>query len=82
MKTVSTELTRASKEIMTVLIEFPWLTKESWTKLVLTKFTRLPKDFCKFAVLTELLLVNTGNHLRTNVYRAEFPNEGFCYFGI
>ena len=65
-----------------MLTEFPWLTKESWSELVLTEFIKLPKDLCKFAVLTELLLVNIGNHLRTSFYRAGLANEGFCYFGI
>ena len=65
-----------------VLTEFPWLTKESWSELVLTDFIRLPKDLCKFAVLTKLLLVNIGNRFRTSVYRGGSANEGFCCFGI
>ena len=47
-------------------------------KLVFIEFTRSPKDFAGFAVLTELLMVNTGNHFWNNVYRAKSANEGFC----
>ena len=65
-----------------MLIEFTWLMKESWKELVLSEFTQFLKDFCMFIVLTDLLLVNTGNRLRTIVYRAGLANEGFCYFDI
>ena len=47
-------------------------------KLVFTEFTWSPKDFAGFVVLTELLLVNTGNLFRISVYRAGSANEGFC----
>ena len=58
-----------------MLIEFPWLTMESWIELVLSKLTQIPKDFCKFAMLIKLLLVNIGNHLRTSVYRDGLTNQ-------
>ena len=47
-------------------------------KLVFTKFTRSPKDFVGFTVLTKLLLVNTRNLFRISRYRAGSTNEGFC----
>ena len=71
--------------------EFTWVLKEnvakisvnralkiSKGKIVFTKFTRSPKDSAWFIVLTELLMVNTGNLFRITVYRAESANEGFC----
>ena len=47
-------------------------------KLVFTEFNQSPKDFVGFVVLTECLLVNTGNIFRINVYQAGSTNEGFC----
>ena len=63
-KTVSTEFTRVSKEFMQrkSVNRATQLMKESWMVSMVTEFTWLPKDFCKFAVLMELLLVNIGNH--------------------
>ena len=46
-------------------------------KLVFIEFTRSPKDFLGFAVLTKLLLVNIGNLFRISVYQAGSANEGF-----
>ena len=43
-------------------------------ELVLTEFTQLPKDFLKFTVSTESLLVNIGNHLKTSVYEDRSAN--------
>ena len=47
-------------------------------KLVFTEFTWSPKDFAKFAMVTELQSVNTGNLFRISVYRVGSTNERFC----
>ena len=47
-------------------------------KLVFTKFTQSPKNFVWFTMLSELLLVNTGNLFRISVNRVGSVNEGFC----
>ena len=47
-------------------------------KLVFTDFTQSPKDFVGFAVLTELLLVNTRNLFKIIVYQEGSTNKGFC----
>ena len=74
---MSTELTRASKENMAKRsVNQTFMGNEG--ELVFTKFTQSPKDFVGFAVLTELLLVNTGNLFRINVYQVGSANEGFC----
>ncbi len=45
--------------------------------LVFIEFIQSPKDFAGFAVLTKLLLVNTGNLFGISVYREGLANEDF-----
>ena len=64
---MSIELTQASKEnVAETSVNQALMVNEG--KLLFTKFTRSPKDFTGFTVLTELLLVNTRNHFRISVY--------------
>ena len=74
---MSTKFTRASKENVAE-VSVNQALKVSKGKLVFTDFTRSPKDFLGFTVLTELLMVNIGNHFWNNVYRAGSANEGIC----
>ena len=63
---MSTEFTWASKKNIAE-VSVNQALKVSEGKLVFTELTRSPKDFAGFAVLTELLLVNTRNLFKISV---------------
>ena len=77
LKTVSTKFTWVSKNFVAeVNVNQAYKVNEG--KILFIEFTWSPKDFVWFVVLTELLMVNIGNHFWNNVYRARSANEGIC----
>ena len=84
MKTMSTKLTQASKEILARnnINQVLMVNEGKLVKVSVNRVHSVTKGFCKFWVLTKHLLVNTGNHFRTRVYRARLAIQGFCWFGI
>ena len=73
---MSTKFTRASKEnVIEGSVNGAFMVNEK--NLVFTEFTRSPREFAEFTVVTELHLVNKGNLFRSVSTKQGQPMKDF-----